>query len=95
MATEQIVTINVPLGEMDLTIEEIEKMYRDIQFLEDVALVLANPKVVENSDVPYREEDAKALLKHYFIEQERPADFVEAVFGKVKDVYESYGVHTK
>ncbi len=94
---EQTITISVPLGEIEITVKEIEEMYRQRQFLEDVALVISNPEATEKCyDIPYNHDSAKALLKDYFLkETEYESDFIEQVFGEVKDVYESYGVHTK
>jgi hypothetical protein len=69
---------------LELTSEEIEKIYSDYMFLRDAILSLINPEVADKSDLDFSNKTYKEYIKKYF--QENPMsnskDFLNNIFGE-------------
>lgn len=78
---DQIV-INTPMGEVTLTKEQVEKMFSSIQLLENAALSLVNPEIIDSHwDFDLNSKEYKEELLKYFLDKKGWSnDFIKTVF---------------
>lgn len=76
------ITFKTSVFEVTLKKEEVKDIYEENEFLKDAILVLLNPKVADESDIPILSKDVKNDLKHFFMNKSNTynKEFLEQIF---------------
>jgi hypothetical protein len=80
----ETIEIEIPLGTIEYTREELSKELDDLFFLRDAFLVLLNEEVANKSDIVY---DKKTMLKYakgMYMNSNYSKEFIEECFATAK-----------
>ena len=78
------VEVDVPLGTIEYTREELSKEISDLTFLRDAFLVLLNEDCVNGSDIMYNRNDVIVLAKLMYMDSSYSKEFIEECFATAK-----------
>lgn len=75
-----MVTVKHPMGTITYTEEELEQELEDLRFLRDAFLVVLNPSVCEESDIPFSRDDASTFARQMYDRLNYSQEFINECF---------------
>ena len=75
-----MVTVKHSMGTVEYTEEELEQELEDLRFLRDAFLVVLNPGVCEDSDIPFRRDDMLTFARQMYGRLDYSQEFINECF---------------
>lgn len=80
-----MITVKHPMGTITYTEEELEQELDDLQLLRDAFLVILNPKVCEESDIPFGRDDMLTFTRQMYDRLNYSQGFINECFKQYKN----------
>ena len=80
-----MITVKHPMGTITYTEEELEQELSDLEFLRDAFLVILNPGVCEESDLPFGRDDMITFARQMYDRLNYSQEFINKCFKQYKN----------